>query len=314
MKSTRYFLGSTAFLGIVASFLSAAPLSYRWWVCFDRQGVGIEAFRVLVPERWTTQGGIQWVFNNPALPAIAALRIYNPAGSEELEVFATKMYFWSDSPAVMALHPIGSRYFGSEVRPILSPGDYIRTILIPSQRQDTARLRIVEQISLPDLARLADAAAAYQPGFSKTADGGMVKIEYQNAERTMEEEIFAVVWSFTTPVQSLYGVHSHTSWYGDFVFSFKAEKGKLAASIGTFTRIVSSFKVNPIWRSMLTQVVEDSIRRQIQQIRDVGRMGSLYAETGSEIRERSMRSWQERQKAWRRFYFSGNVANFRSRR
>ena len=267
---------------------------------FDRQAAGIEAFRVLVPERWETQGGIQWVLDNPALPAVAAFRIYNPQGSEEVEGFSTKMFFWSNNPNVMSLFPVGSRYFGSEVRPILSPADYIRTILIPSQRQGAAHLRIVGQKSLPDLARLADAAVPSQLGFSKTADGGMVKIEYENAGRTMEEEIYAVVWSFTFPVQSFDRVYSHTSWYGDFVFSFKAEKGRLASSTGTFTKIVSSFEVNPLWRNMLNQVVENSLQMQIQRNWDIGRMGSYNAWTASQIREQNMRSWQERQKAYDR--------------
>jgi hypothetical protein len=300
MKSTHRFLCSAACLGIVASFLLAAPPSYRWWVYNDRQAAGIEAFRVLVPERWETQGGIQWVLDNPALPAVAALRIYDPRGSEEVEVFSTKMFFWSNNPSVMSLFPVGSRYFGAEVRPVLSPGDYIRTILIPSHRQGATHLRIVGQKSLPDLARLADAAAASQPGFSNTADGGMVKIEYENAGRTMEEEIYAVVWSFTFPVQSFYGAFSHTSWYGDFAFSFKAAKGKLASSTATFTRIVTSFVVNPIWRSMLTQVVENSIQMQIQRNWEISRMGSYYAWTGSQIREQNMRSWEHRQRAYDR--------------
>ena len=286
--------------GAAAFFLSAETLNFRTWISFDQQGAGIEAFRVLIPSNWDTRGGIQWVLDNPALPAVAALRIYNPQGTEEVEVFPNKMFFWSDNPTVMSLHPVGSRYFGSEVRLPVSPADYIRTILIPAHRRDAADIRIIEQKSLPELAQLAGAATAFQPGFSRTADGGMVKIEYDRSGRTMEEEIYAVVWSFTFPVQSLSGIYSQTNWYGDYLFSFKAEKGKLAPSAKTFMTIVSSFQVSPLWWSKLTQVVEALIRMEIQRIQYVGQLGSLFSRTGSEIREQDLNAWQERQNAYDR--------------
>jgi len=286
--------------GAAAFFLSAETLNFRTWISFDQQGAGIEAFRVLIPSNWDTRGGIQWVLDNPALPAVAALRIYNPQGTEEVEVFPNKMFFWSDNPTVMSLHPVGSRYFGSEVRLPVSPADYIRTILIPAHRRDAADIRIIEQKSLPELAQLAGAATAFHPGFSRTADGGMVKIEYDRSGRTMEEEIYAVVWSFTFPVQSLSGIYSQTNWYGDYLFSFKAEKGKLAPSAKTFMTIVSSFQVSPLWWSKLTQVVEALIRMEIQRIQYVGQLGSLFSRTGSEIREQDLNAWQERQNAYDR--------------
>ena len=42
----------------------------------------------------------------------------------------------------------------------------------------------------------------------------------------VEEEIFAVVEGFSFAMQSMQGVITNTNWYVDYIFSFKAEKGR----------------------------------------------------------------------------------------
>ena len=37
----------------------------------DRQGIGGEAFSLLIPSDWDFQGGITWSLDNPGMPAVA---------------------------------------------------------------------------------------------------------------------------------------------------------------------------------------------------------------------------------------------------
>ncbi len=55
---------------------------------------GIEAFRLLIPKGWLAEGKIAWS-SNPALPAQARFRFYNPNGTEELNFFPTQSHFFS---------------------------------------------------------------------------------------------------------------------------------------------------------------------------------------------------------------------------
>jgi hypothetical protein len=143
---------------------------------------------------------------------------------------------------------------------------------------------------------MAQAAMGSQPGLTTSADGGMVRIEYQDRGPQIEEEVYAVVESFTYPVQTMYGPVYHTNWLGDYLFSFKTEKGKLEASSKTFQTIVSSFRINPLWWSKYSQVVEMLIQMQIKRIQHIGQLGSIIARTGNEIRESDQKAWESRQK------------------
>jgi len=290
----------SALFFVFQAVAEADTVQYRTVTYVDQQGIGIEAFKVLVPSDWRFDGGIRWVLDNPYLPAVAAFRIFNPAGSEEVEAFPNRMYFWSNNPTVQALHPVGSRYFGSEVRPIVNPVNYIKSFLIPRHRGNVSNLRINQVKRLPELARLVGAGKDSQPGLTKSADGAMVRIEYLRSGRLIEEEIYAVVESFTYAVQTAYGPVFHTNWVGDYLFSFKAGKGGLEASSKTFKTVVSSFRINPLWWSKYSQVVEILIQMQIQRIKHIGRLGSIIARTGSEIRESDYKSWQSRQKVYDR--------------
>jgi hypothetical protein len=44
----------------------------------DRQGIGGEAFSLLIPSDWDFQGGITWRLDNPGMPAVAQFTVKNP--------------------------------------------------------------------------------------------------------------------------------------------------------------------------------------------------------------------------------------------
>ena len=64
----------------------------------DEQGTRTEAFNLLVPSDWQYEGGVQWLLDNPTMPAISHFRIWNPKGTEQFEVFPSQAFFWSDNP------------------------------------------------------------------------------------------------------------------------------------------------------------------------------------------------------------------------
>jgi hypothetical protein len=80
----------------------------------DQQGIGTEAFKLLIPSDWQSEGGIQWLLDNPGMPAVSQLRVWNPKGAEQFQVFPNQAFFWTDNPMTMALFPVGSKYFGTE--------------------------------------------------------------------------------------------------------------------------------------------------------------------------------------------------------
>lgn len=139
-----------------------------------------------------------------------------------------------------------------------------------------------------------------QPGVSTSVDGGKVKIEYQRDGRWVEEVIYAVVESFTFPIQTMYGTVANTNWMGEYIFSFKAEKGKLDASSKIFQTMINSFQLNPQWFNKYSQLTEYLIRSQIQQIQNIGQISRIISQTSDEISDMMMKSYQDRQATYDR--------------
>jgi len=261
----------------------------------DKNGTGIEAFRLLIPEDWRFEGGISWVLDNPGLPATAHFQVIAPGGRGEFEVFPNLPFFWSDNRMLLDMFPVGSRYFGNEVLPPLGPLAALKEIVIPRFRGSVTDLRIISEDNLPDLAQSLGAGQS-QPGVSTSGSGAKVRVEYIQSGKPMEEEIYAIVESVSFPIQTMYGLATNINWYVDYIFSFKAPKGELDSQAKTFQTISRSFSLNPKWFSKYSQLVEYLIQAQIRQIRNIGELSRIISQTSDEISEISMRAYNNRQK------------------
>jgi hypothetical protein len=269
-------------------------------VYIDHQGMGIEAFRVLIPSDWKFEGEIRWTLDNPGMPAVASFRIHNPNGLEELEGFPNQAFFWTDNPTQLQLFPIGSRYFGSEVRRVVGPVDALKRIILPRFRGNVRDLRIVREEELPDLAKSLGAVAQSLPGLSTSADGAKLRIQYQRGGKWMEEELYGLVESISFPIRSMFGQFTNTNWYVDYLFSFKAKRGTLDAHSKLFQTMAASFRLNPQWFNKYNQVVQYLIQRQIQHIHNLGELSRIISQTHNEISDMMMQSYNQRQEVYDR--------------
>ena len=247
---------------------------------------------MLVPAEWKYRGGIQWNFNSPTMPAVASLKVTSPSGTEELELFANSVFFWAERGAPRQTHPIGSMYFGREVLPTMDAAAYVQKVLIPRTRRSVYNLRVIKVTPTPSLVRMYKARCI--PFAS--ADGVKVKIEYQmGGSRLIEEEIYTLVYYWNIPVK-VWGATSYFTYWGtDFQFSFKVPKGKMGVHAKIFKTMVKSFKPNLKWYNRYQQLVTMLIQRQVKSIRSIGELGRYIANTGSQIRDGNLKSWEGRQ-------------------
>lgn len=275
-------------------------LRFKTFRYIDQQGIGMEAFSMLIPVDWMFQGGIQWRLDNPAMPAVASFRMTSPAGTEEMEVFPNQMFFWTNNQMLLSMFPIGSRYLGSEVRPMVNINDLFTSILLPRFRADVMDLRVAEVKPLPDLVRQLKGGEPSAPGGAASSEGGKARIQYRKGNRLMEEEIFAVMEAHAFSIPSMMGQIININWMADYLFSFKAEKGNLDAHAKTFQTMVNSFRLNPQWFNKYSQLTEYLIRAQIQQIQNIGQISRIISQTSNEISDMIMSSYQQRQAVYDR--------------
>jgi hypothetical protein len=274
-------------------------LKFKTITYADKQGIGIEAFTMLIPSEWSFQGGIQWVLDNPGMPAVASFRIGSADGRDEVEVFPNQSFFWTTNQMTLQLCPVGTKYFGAEVRRPVGPIEALKSIVLKRFRRNLKDLRILSEKNLPDLAHSLGAGQS-QPGVTANAAGASIRIEYRLGGVPKEEELYAVVESFSFPIQSMFGTQTNTMWTVDYIFSFKSDKGKLDEQTKLFQTIVSSFRLNPQWFSKYNQVVEYLIQQQIRQIHSIGELSRIISRTHNEISDMMMETYNNRQQVYDR--------------
>jgi hypothetical protein len=267
--------------------------------CLDPGVNNTEAFSLLIPAGWLFAGGVQWVLDNPAMPAVIRFTVKNPSGHEQLEVFPSQALFWTNNQMLLASFPVGSRYLGSEVMPVLGPQDALRSVVIPRFRSRVAGLEVTALTPMPELARALHAGAP-QPGVQTFGDAARARIAYTLDGAPMEEDIFAVVEGYSFSFQALQGVVTNTNWYVDYIFSFRAPKGRLAENAALFRVMTDSFRISPQWFNAYNQVVDIMVRNQMQAIRSWGELSRYISQTNAEISDSMMQSYNERQKVYDR--------------
>jgi hypothetical protein len=270
-------------------------LKFKKFSYIDQQGTGTEAFSFLMPVDWAFKGGLIWLTDNPGMPATAAFTVSSTRGTEEFEVFPNQPFFWSTNRQLLSMFPVGSKYFGNEVRSIMNAQQALRQVVLPRFRSHVTNLNIIKEETVPELAAAIRATSQQQGGIISNFDAAKVRVEYNVSGRNMEEEIYAVVESYSFPVQSWGQVTYNTTWTVDYIFSYKAMKGKLETASKIFETITYSFQTNKYWYNKYVQLVEYLIKAQIQQIHNVGEFSRKLAQISDEIREDNLKSWYERQ-------------------
>lgn len=270
------------------------PLKFTHYSYIDQQGTGLEAFSFLLPNDWQFNGGINWILDNPAMPAKVAFRIYNTKGKDEFEAFANHCYFWTTNLQLLGMFPPGSKYFGSTVKAPMKAISALKKIILPQERQKYQNLQIISENDFPELAEALGAGKQSQGFGSSEASGAKVRISYLKDGVAMEEEIYAVTENMTFPVQSMTGTFFNTIWFVDYAFSFKGEKGKLEDQQKIFQTITSSFQVNPKWYAKYSNIIEYLAQQQIRQIRSIGELSQMLSRTSDRMRSDQQTQFENR--------------------
>ena len=271
----------------------ARTLRLKCFRCVDRQGIGAEAFSIVAPADWEFQGEVQWILDRPAAPAAAVFRVRNPKGTEQVELLPTVYFFWTSNQMVLAACPLGSRYFGNEMRPPMRALESIKEMLLPRFRKDAVGLKMVSEERLRDPFK---PTVGIPTDANVVSDGARVRVEYDADGTAMEEEIYATVQAVELPMMV------GTYWAMGYTFCLRAEKGQLDKSSRTLQTIARSFRLDPQWFNKHNQIVEMLVQNQIRQIQRIGEVSRMVSRTYNEISDMTRRGYEERQAAQDRMF------------
>jgi hypothetical protein len=273
---------------------TAQTMLFKTYSYVDSNGIGTEAFRMLVPSDWIFTGGITWSFDNPGAPAAASFEVKNPNGNGAFQLLSAQSFFSTEDPSVLYIFPIGTKYYGNEVRPYPPLGSIktLENIIVPRFRGSVTNVQIVSEQTLTDVGDLLRAGLPAQQ--NTTLDAGKIRIEYMENSMQMEEEIYCVIESTTFKTFNYY---NNTLWMADFLFSFKAQKGSLDTQYKLFQTMMYSFRVNPEWFNKYVQLINYLVLNQIQVIQSYGQLSQIISQTSNDISDMMWQSYNDRNAA-----------------
>lgn len=270
-------------------------MRFRLHTCQDTQGLGLEAFRLLVPAGWEFRGGVFWVMDKPGRPANVGFQVWNPAGPEVFEVFPALTFFWTGNPLSQMTFPRGSVYYGNEVQPPLSARQAMTDMVLPRYRSQVGPVTLAGLVDLPELPRQLGLTGSGQAAGGHSATGAKARIHYTWGGRELEEEIFGVAEVQRVAVPSLFGAMENIFWSLDYLFGCRALAGKLDSLAGLFQTMAFSFRLNPRWFASYLQVSQQMIQNQIRHIHQIGDLSRMIHQTHEQISDQIMESYNRRQ-------------------
>ncbi|MBN1315495.1 MAG: hypothetical protein JXA42_08505 [Anaerolineales bacterium] len=267
-------------------------------VCVDEQGVGMEAFKLLIPSNWEFRGGVQWVMDNPGIPVTISFQAYNPAGKEMFTVYPSMPFYWTNQPMVHMTFPVGSRYYGNEVRPPAPANVVLEQISLPRLAGNRPGFRIIKVEPMPEFAQKVQAARP-NPSQATHSDAARAQLSYQEQETAIEEEFYTIVEHNMVQVPAFMGVVEH-NWWQVQNLAWRAAAGELERTADLFQTILRSVKINPQWFARCSQIAEYLIRNQIQHIHNIGQVSRYISQVSNQISDENMAAYNQRQAVYDR--------------
>lgn len=201
------------------------------------------AFRT--PEDWRVASEPRWNRQEFNAPFTFSLKAYDAAGKVGLEMYPALSFFWL--PQMPGAYQVGRNYAGQVCLQPMPVAAALSRFVIARVRGNRQNLRIIETRPEPTPTGLASGVAA---------EAVMIKIEYSENGEMFEEEFHALKVQETIPNQGPQGVIYQLNWNLPEIYSRRALKGQLAASLPLFEAIKRSAKTNPQWGQAYQQVLQ----------------------------------------------------------
>jgi PDZ domain len=264
---------------------STGMIRFRPFSVRDPQLNNMEALRLLVPADWRVEGGILWRHDR-AILASAVLRIFNPNGSEELNLLPIEQFAQANPGYGFG---VGSNYLGSELQPAMDPQTFVARIVMPRYRRQAGSATPSGGGELPAVAQ-----AAQAPGMPSQLRAGRFRYSYSLAGKQMEEDVYCVLSYTSAPaVQSVY-------WSPEQLYSTRAERGQLDQKTKLMQAIVSSIRINLQWYNAYLQVWEMWKANVMQSIQNAGHLSRYIAGINNQITATNRQAWEQQQASYDR--------------
>jgi len=274
-------------------------LQFRKIDIFD-PGIGTNAFAMLVPTGWKTKGGVVWAPQEAQMTYLQ-WKAYNPDGSEQIEFFKNKLFYWQPPNTWVVRFRNGSNYLGMEVQPTVNdPKTFVTRYFLPRNRRGY-RARITGYEEMPKFAKAA--RKMFTDGVPRKIRSGRVRLEYRLDGQAMQEDVYVTLASARSPFDRRVEM-----WGPVTLVSYRAEKGKLDTKTPVFNAIFSSAMMYHRWHAGVQYVQQLRTQGQLQAIYDAGRLSRIISQNNDDILRIMNSTYRNRQRSYDRVY--RNFSNY----
>lgn len=287
---------------------AAEPLRLRTQIVVDTQGMGEEAFRLLVPKDWRFEGGVEWQLDRFPPEAYSGYRVTSPDGKAIFEQFPHVSLFWSDDSTLQGTYAQN----GFPVRQPLSAQDALTQLYLPHYRPEATSAQLLEGQTLPSLAqqalqwqqlilRIFNSVSPFEFQYELRSDAARAKFSYKEQGEAVMEDVTLVITYFVAYIPSMYGQIPAITWIATAT-SFRAPAADMPRRLETFRAIAASHQDNMVWHEHVTRLLATVTRQQLRQQRAIFEQFQRIRQTQAETSDMLYESWRKRSDAYDRIF------------
>lgn len=267
---------------------------------FDRP---VEAFSMLFPKDWKTEGGVRWKGIGECRGEITAMLVKatSPDGKIHFEIISPRSFNWADDQMLLQTMMAGAQAGGCAVNQPFSAEQYVQGYAQQDLHASASEIRSDEKrmARAHQLDQQANAISAqYGNNTEQTTTYANGKLAWPDGTEGFMEA--GVTNSITRKPDMFSGGISTFSSTGVFYCSmirFPPERREEAMRM--LALFSSSHRMNPIWtkakENFLTQLGNMEHAGRMEKIRLMGEQAQAYAKAQGDANDRQMRNWEQQQ-------------------
>lgn len=267
---------------------------------FDRP---VEAYSVLCPTGWKSEGGVQWKGIGGCRGEIVsmAFKLTSPDGRIVFEQLPVRSFGYASDPMMMQAMMAGAQAGGCAINQPFTAGQYIEGMA----RQDlgaTASDIVADEAHMP-MARQMDQQAnaiAHQYGNNseQSTTFSVGRLSWPDGTQgIIEAGVTNIVDQRPDLMNGGTSMFSTTSVFYTVITRFPAGRREEAERMRAL--ITSSHRTNPVWKqakeNFLTRLGNVEHAGRMERIRLMGEQAQAYAKARSEASDQRMREWERQQ-------------------
>jgi hypothetical protein len=267
---------------------------------FDRP---VEAFSLVFPKDWKTQGGVVWRGVQGCRGDIVSNRVSASSGDGSLryEVSPSRTFIWTNEPVLLQGMQIGAQRGGCQINQPFDALQYIQGYASKDLHATASNIRLDES-RLPMMQQMDAQANAIARQYGNNSEQkttiALGDVQWPDGRQgILHVGVTSAVDRKPNMMTGQTTVMTTTSVFYCVLMSFPKDRREEATKLAGMLQ--TSFRQNPVWKDakdrFLTNLGNIEHAGNMERIRLMGEQSRAYAKAQSDASEQRIRSWESQQ-------------------